>query len=202
MVQEIDCGIIMASIPMQAHKPVQVCSVQTLARRQQLPPADYYIFDEGHHAQMDNMWGKQIKQAVNNGAKILLVTATPYRLSGDGFEYLHDYKKTRLILGKSLKWLQDEGWLFPLRYLVASVADLSKVRLKAGEYDEEEAAEIMQLAPIVESYLEHVPGKTGICFTVNVRHSISTVSKYLHYGVPAAHIDANTPNDERQKIIS
>lgn len=201
MVQELDCGIIMASIPQQFEKPIQVCSVQTICRRETLPPADFYIFDEGHHAQPGNSWGKLIKQAVASGAKVLLVTATPYRLSGEGFEFLHDYKKTHLIVGPSLKQLQEEGWLVPLKYYAASIPDLSNIRLKAGDYDEDEAEEAMELAPIVESYLEHAKGKSGVCFCVNVQHSLKVVMEYRKAGIEAAHLDANTPKEDRAMIL-
>jgi superfamily II DNA or RNA helicase len=196
----IYAGIIMADYPERFELPVQVCSVQTIARRTILPPADYIVIDEGHHATRDNTYGAILKKY--GSAKVLAVTATCCRLSGEGFEYLHPYKKTKLILGKSLKELTDEGWLVPLKYFAASIPDLSEVHLKGGEYVEEEARKQMELAPIVESYLEHANGKRGICFAINVEHSIAIAGQYWRAGIPAAHLDANTPNEERKQIFA
>lgn len=196
----IYAGIIMGAAPTDYSLPVQVCSIQTVARRQKLPDADYLIIDEGHHATRDNSYGKLIKRYIS--AKVLLVTATSYRLSGEGFKYIHQYKETKLIKNRSLKELQDQGWLVPLRYFIASIPDLSDVHLRGGDYVEEEAQEAMGLAPIVDSYFDHAKGKSGVCFTISVSHSINTTQRYLYAGVPAEHLDANTPDKERKKIVS
>lgn len=197
---QIFAGVIMAGHPEKFDLPVQVCSIQTVARRQHLPPADVLIYDEGHHATRENSYGKMIARYPS--AKVLLVTATPYRLSGEGFEYLHPYKPTQLIINRTLKELTDEGWLVPLKYYAASIPDLQNIRLNKGDYDEDEARKAMELAPLVDSYFEHAKGKQGICFTVNVAHSIQTVQQYLYAGVPAEHLDANTKKEERQRILS
>lgn len=199
----LDAGIVKRGYPLEPHKPVQVASIQTLIRRPQFMKdfkPDYLIFDEGHHAQPDNSYGTVI--AAYPSAKILLVTATPYRLSGAGFEYLHPHKKTKLILGPSVPALIADGWLVPIRYYAASIPDLSKVPVKGGDYVEEDLAKAMELAPLVDSYLEHANGLQGICFAVNVEHSIKIVQQYLYAGVPAVHVDGNTPDEERRKIFA
>jgi hypothetical protein len=40
-----------------------------------------------------------------------------------------------------------------------------------------------------------------LVFAVNIGHSQSIVNKYLAAGIPAAHVDANTPADERRAIF-
>lgn len=198
----LDAGVVMAASPVNLSKPLQVCSVQTLARRPQFFQqfkADFIIFDEGHHVTDSNTYGSIIAKYPE--AKVLIVTATPYRLSGDGFEYLHKWKKTKLILNRTLPELIDEGWLVPIKYFAASIPDLSGIKIKGGDYVEEEAARAMELAPLVDSYLEHAKGLQGICFTVNIAHSIKTVQQYLYAGIPAEHIDANTPKEVRRRIL-
>ena len=196
----IYAGIIMADHPLKYDLPVQVCSIQTIARRSQLPPADVIIIDEGHHVTAENSYFKIIKKY--SSAKVLMVTATPYRLSGEGFKRVHPYKETQLILNRTVRELQDEGWLVPLKYFAASVPDLSSVHLKSGDYVEEEARKAMELAPLIDSYFEHAKGKCGVTFTINVAHSINTVQRYLHAGVPTEHLDANTKQEERKRILS
>jgi superfamily II DNA or RNA helicase len=198
----IYAGIIMSGYPENFTLPVQVCSIQTIARRKNLVklfPADALIIDEGHHAQSDNTYGGIV--ATYSSAKVLAVTATPYRLSGNGFRYIHSYKETKLIINRTFKQLQDEAWLCPFRYYAASIPDLSEVHLQKGDYVEEEARKAMELAPLVESYMEHSPGLQGVCFAVNIEHSKQIVDQYNRYGITARHIDGSTPKEERQQIF-
>jgi superfamily II DNA or RNA helicase len=196
---KILAGVIKAEHVPQYNLPVQVCSIQTIIRRRNLPAVDYIIIDEAHHAQRDNSYGEILKRYPS--AKVLLVTATPYRLSGDGFEYVHPYKPTRLILNRNLKQLQDDGWLVPIRYFAASLPDLDKIHLSKGDYIEEESHKAMELAPIVQSYREHVDGMGGICFCINIAHSQQVVKQYNDAGIPAAHLDASTPKEERRGLL-
>lgn len=195
-------GIIMAGYPEQHHLAVQVCSIQTIVRRKVWPPADVVIIDEGHHAQPDNSYGQLFRRPTYYNSKFLVVTATPYRLSGDGFTSLHPGKPTKLIINRTLKQLTDDGWLVPLRYFAASVPDLSNVHLQKGDYVEEEAKKAMELAPIIESYMEHARGKRGVVFCVNRQHSREVVEQYLRAGVRAVHLDGETPDEERTAIYN
>jgi superfamily II DNA or RNA helicase len=192
-------GIIMAKHPENFSIKTQVCSIQTIIRRKNIPAPKYIIIDEGHHAQFDNSYGEIIKRF--QSAKVLLVTASPYRLSGDGFERIHPYKPTKMILGRNLKQLQEDGWLVPLRYYAAAIPDLTDVHIKGGDYVDEEALKAMQLVPIVDAYFDHAKGKCGVVFAINIQHSINIVQQFLYAGVNAAHLDANTPDQERKKIL-
>jgi superfamily II DNA or RNA helicase len=194
-------GIIKGDVQTHYERSVQVGSVQTCVRRlKSLPTADVVIIDEAHHVTIDNGYSKIL--ACYPNAQVLMVTATPYRLSGEGFERLHPYKPTKLIQGKQVPELQRDGWLVPYRYFIASIPDLKNVRVIKGDYMEEDLQKAMELAPLVESYTEHVAGKQGICFAVNVLHSKKTVEQYLRAGIPAEHLDASTPAAERSRIIS
>jgi len=198
---QIYAGIIQGSTPTDFSLPCQVSSIQTLIRRKNLPPADIVIVDEGHHFTDDNSYSKVV-QAFWPNAKVLIVTATPYRLSGDGFTSLLPGKETQLIVNCTLKQLTQDGWLVPIRYFLCSMPDLSQVHTSKGEFIEEEARKAMEMVPIIESYTEHAAGKTGIVYAVNVAHSLELTSRYIYAGVPAAHIDANTPQAEREKIMA
>jgi superfamily II DNA or RNA helicase len=190
-------GIIKADVKPNYSLPIQIGSVQTVARRAKLPPADVVIIDEAHHALDDNSYGKICKEHFPN-AKVLGVTATPYRLNGRGFRSMFD----TLVESVQISDLVAGGWLVPIRYFIAFNPDLSRVRMNAGDYNIEDAAGVMGHAPIVKSYLEHCQGKSGMVFAVSVEHSNKIVSDYLAAGISAAHIDANTPDPIRRKILN
>lgn len=195
----IYAGIIKSKVKPNYNLPVQVGSIQTIERRHDLPPADVVIFDEGHHVTVNNTYGATIKRYPN--AKILLFTATPYRLSGEGFRYIHPYKPTTLIINRTYRQLVDEGWLVPLEYCVAGTPDLGRIKLNKGDYSEEESAKAMELVPLVDSYKEHANGKKGVVFCVNVAHSIQVCAQYKAEGIAAEHLDATTPDQIRAAIL-
>lgn len=193
---QIYAGIIKGDVTPNFSLPCQVCSIQTLGRRTKLPQAHVVIFDEAHHSQDDNTYGNILIDHLPN-ARVLGVSATPYRLNGSGFKKLYDV----LICGPSFRDLVSWGYLTPLRYFVASRPDLTRVSISKGDYAVEEAAGIMKLAPLVESYLEYCRGMCGLVFAVNIDHSKQIVRQYSAAGIAAAHVDANTPPEERRQIF-
>lgn len=58
------------------------------------------------------------------------MTATPVRLNGDGLGDVND----KLIIGVSTKWLIEHHHLAPYDYYAPSVADLTGLHTKMGEY--------------------------------------------------------------------
>lgn len=193
---EIYAGIIKADVNPQFALPCQVASIQTVIRRSKLPPADLVIIDEAHHSQEDNSYGKVLDELYPR-AYVLGVTATPYRLGGKGFTSIFE----KLILGPKILDLISWGYLTPLRYFVAGIPDLSKVKIQNGDYNQEQAEKAMEFVPLVESYQEHCRGMSGVVFAINVHHSQQIVTQYNAAGIRAAHIDANTPTAERQNVL-
>lgn len=193
---EILAGIIKSGVPENFGLPCQVASIQTICRRSKLPKADLIIFDEAHHSQDDNSYGDVLLRHWPY-ARVLGVTATPYRLGGKGFTSLFD----TLVLGPPFKELTQAGYLCPFKYYVSYNPDLSRAKVKGGDYVIEDIDQAMKLAPIVDSYLEHCRGMSGICFAVNIDHSNRLVRQYIEAGIPAAHVDAETPLDTRRKLF-
>lgn len=193
---EIWSGIIKSGIQENFQMPCQVASIQTICRRSKLPKADLVIFDEAHHSQDDNSYGEVLLKHWPY-ARILGVTATPYRLGGKGFTSLFE----SLVQGPPFKAIVEMGFLVPFKYYVSYNPDLSKAKVQRGDYVTEDISKAMRLAPIVQSYLEHCKGMSGICFAINVQHSVEIVRQYIEAGIPAAHVDANTDIAVRRKIF-
>lgn len=193
---EILAGIIKSGTPQNFHLPCQVASIQTICRRSTLPKADLVIFDEAHHSQDDNSYGDVLLRHFPY-ARVLGVTATPYRLGGKGFTAIFE----KLIMGPSFNSIVEMGYLVPFRYMVAYNPDLSAARVQRGDYVSEDIDKAMQLAPIVDSYLEHCKGLSGICFAINIDHSNRIVRQFIERGIPAAHVDANTAIEVRRKMF-
>ena len=112
-------------------QPVQVCSVQTLARRQK-PEAAIVIIDEAH------LSFKSVHEWIGDpewaNVPLSACRATPWT-NGLGKHY------DDLIIAAQTGDLIDAGFLSPFAVFAPSEPDLSGVRTVAGDYHEGELAE-------------------------------------------------------------
>lgn len=196
--RDVPAGIIMAGIPPSPQQPIQIASIQTLSRRTADFTPHLVIIDESHHAKASSykkLW-EEFPQA-----KFLGVTATPIRMSGDGFDDIFD----QLITTMPVRQFIAQGYLAPVRHFVSYLPNLIHVRKRNGDYMSEEISEIMQeqvvMASLTDAYHKYAAGKKTIVFAVDVAHSKSIVESYLAAGIPAAHVDAQTPRPERSRLL-
>jgi superfamily II DNA or RNA helicase len=173
--------------------PIQVCSVQTISRRNNLPLADLYIVDECH------IKSEFIDEAVKaSRARFLGLTATPWR------KYLGDVYGGLLSV-TSTEELIDGGFLSPYRVFMRPGADLSKVRTLAGDYHLRELSDAMNgaqkvTADIVENWKKHGEDRPTFCFCVTKDHATTVRRKFLKAGIPCGYVDDQTPAKEREKL--
>lgn len=194
---DVKAGIISANLKTTPDLDVQVATIQTLTRRDK-PKADIVIIDECHHskaATYKKLWD------IYPQARFLGVTATPVRINGEGFKELYDI----LIPLGSLSYFFEKGYLAPIKHLVCSIPDLSKVKQKMRDYDLQMLRNVMLdnslMANLVESYQKYISGKKTIVFAVDIEHSKEIIKRYQETGIPAAHLDAKTPKAERKEIL-
>ncbi len=194
---DVDLGLIVAGKNSDYSKIIQVASIQTLSRREH-PEANLIIIDECHHSKADTY--KELWEIYPN-AKFLGVTATPTRLSGEGFDDLFDI----LIESPSVSYFIQNRFLVPIKQLVCAHPDLTKVKKRKGDYVTSMLSNVMLdgglMSNLVESYQKHAANKSTIVFAVDVEHSQSIVERFRSVGISAEHIDANTPANERAMII-
>jgi superfamily II DNA or RNA helicase len=55
---------------------------------------------------------------------------------------------------------------------------------------------------LIASYRQHCDGKRCIVFAVNVEHSEAIAARYRDAGIPAAHLDGNTPIAKRREVLA
>ncbi|MGI8583803.1 MAG: DEAD/DEAH box helicase [Chitinophagaceae bacterium] len=194
----VSVGIISANTNPEPDKEVQVATIQTLSKRT-YPPADIVIIDECHHSKADTykkLW------SIYPDARFLGVTATPVRITGEGFDDLYDI----LIPIGSLSYFFEHNFLAKVKHLVCGIPDLSRVRQKMRDYDLQMLKNVMLsntlMANLVDSYKKFANGKKTIVFAVDVEHSQNIVKRYLEAGIPSAHLDSKTPKQERISILN
>ncbi len=193
-------GVIAAGRGSLPHRTVQVASVWTLIRR--LDKAGHFNFiiaDEAHHCADGNSWERVLLAFPQ--AKVLGVTATPWRSSGRGLGAVFE----TLVMGPSVADLMESGRLSRYQAYAPTNLDLSGVKTTAGDYQNDQLAEAVDQPKIVGSAVSHYqklcPGKRAVAFAVNVLHSQHIRDQFLAAGISCEHIDGTTPGDDRRRVI-
>ena len=204
----LEVGIIQAGVKQSPEKVIQVASVQTLSRRLHIwkeKQFDVVIVDEAHHVPADSY--RAIIQSYPN-SKLLGVTATPYRLSGEGFTDIFE----DLIISPSIKQFIDRGYLS--RYDYYSVRSNSEVQreldrittFQNGDYTDADMTRVCDndhiRAQVVETYLKYASGKKGIIYTINKVHNGNLCADFNKVGVRTVAIDSQTPSKIREQLIN
>lgn len=200
---DIPYGIINAGAPAQLNLPVQIASVQTLARRvkwlKDFFTPNLLICDECHH-----ILAASYKNILNSfpNAYLLGVTATPLRTGGATLADVFDSMVESLSVNK----LIELGNLTRFKYCAPeNNLGLSDVKVVAGDYDNRAIGTIMTakavIGDVVDNYRKFAAGKSTICYCVNVEHSQTVAQAFRCAGIPAEHCDGDTPAAERAFIV-
>jgi superfamily II DNA or RNA helicase len=194
-------GIIAAGFEPSDH-PVQVASVQTLARRleRQTWQPDLIVVDEAHHA-VAGTWGSVLSHWPE--AYRLGVTATPVRRDGRGLGAMFD----RLVLGPSVQDLTAEGYLTRTQIYAPQIGfQEANVRIRSGDYAPEDAAQQLDKPTITGDAIEHFQrlgrGCTAIAFCCTTKHAEHVADQFRASGIPAQVVLGTTPAEEREQLIA
>jgi superfamily II DNA or RNA helicase len=183
-----------------ANAPIQIVSVQTLARRLAHISAspDLILIDEAHHATAGS-WASVIGHWPD--ALRLGVTATPVRLDGRGLSAVFD----RLVLGPSVADLVFLGYLSPARIYAPPVrADLHRLAKRAGDFAAGECAERMDRPTVTGDAIDHyrrlAAGQRAIAFCCTVQHAEHVAGSFRAAGIAAATLLGSSP--DRDQIVN
>ena len=202
----IDYGVIAGGKRPAKFKRVMVASVQTLSKNLDvdLTPA-LVVIDEAHHALAKTY---QMLWTAWPEAKFLGLTATPYRMSGDGFTDLFEV----LVDSWSVKQFIADGWLSPYDYYSIrpdseeqQEIDSLKKRGADGDFQMKELREKLDVRPSIERLFESFErfafDKKGIIYAIDIAHAEHIAEYYRLQGVNAVAISSKTPAKERAEVI-
>ncbi len=195
---DINSGLIIAGSKENRRRNIQVASIQSLVGRE-FPEADLIIFDEAHHIK-SNQFMKVVEHYQD---KVMVgLTATPERLDGSGLGDVFNKIVNPIKMWELIK----QGFLCETKVIVPErKVDLSNVHVRAGEFVEKEMFDVFNTmtaySDVVNMYKQYTPGKRMIVFNVNVQHSKIMAQTFNEAGIPAIHIDGETPDEEREASL-
>lgn len=191
-------GIIKAGVPQTITAKVQVASVQTLVRREFNPPEILFI-DECHHARAST-YHKIIERCPNS--IIIGLTASPCRTDGKGLGDIFN----AMVQTINTESLINEGFLVPFRVFSPKNLDMSSVRITGGDYNTHQAEAMVRKSSIygdiINEWTLRCRNRLTVVFAVSVAHSREIVEAFRGAGVMAAHVDGQTPEPERDRILA
>lgn len=197
-------GLLMAGERGNPMSRVQVACVPTLHARSirrdrlPLPNASLVIVDEVQFA--GNMTTSSILKAYPK-ATIIGMSATPARRGGQALGDLFE----DIVVGPSVAELTQLGHLVPVRYFVPSSPNLKGVKVQAGDYNEKQLGERMDnqtlIGDVLTNWLRVASDRKTVIFTVSVAHSLHIEQAFREAGIAIAHLDSETPVEERKEIL-
>jgi DNA repair protein RadD len=196
----IHAGMIMSGEKPNEFVLVQVASVQTLSRRN-LPACKFIVVDEAHRS-----LGKQYLEILNyyksNGSFIVGLTGTPFRTNKR--ERLADFWDD-FVSNATASWLIANDFICGSKVYGSGKISSKGMKSKAGEFREDELMKAFDTenayTNMVANFLKYAKDKKTIGFGCSVGHSIKCTEALINAGIKAAHIDGNTPEKERDRLI-
>lgn len=191
-----DIGVIQADHWMtDPAKPIQVCSIQSLSRRDLPENIGLVIVDEAHRSfKFLNEW-----LSAWPSVPFIGLSATPW---AKGMAKHWD----DLIIASSTQEMIDAGYLSQFVVYAPGHPDLSQVKIERGDYREDQLGEAMDKAPliadIVRTWKQYGENEPTLLFAVNRLHAKHCQQEFIENGVTAAYIDANTDAEERRIIAA
>jgi ribosomal protein L32 len=107
--------------------------------------------------------------------------------------------------GPSLDGIKG-GYLAPAtRLKIKTGVDTSGVKSQAGDYNEKQLISVLDasnwVSLAIDAFNEHAGERQTLAFFPKVDMSREFARRLSEAGIPAAHIDANTPKDERGDVL-
>lgn len=159
----------------------------------------YLIIDEAHHATAASY--QRLLQYFQPRFTLGL-TATPDRADGQSALEVFRNAAHRLSLREAI----EGGELVPIRCVrVQTNVDLTRVRFNQVQYNRRDIEDTI-IVPgrdrlIVDTYREHVAGRKGVVFCVNVRHGEELAERFRVHDIPARSVSGRMPTAERKAAL-
>lgn len=222
----VDHGVIQSKHPRRdLKKPVQVASIQTLIRRKHWD-ANIVVIDEAHRSFAPTY--RKILERYDQKTTVIGLTATPYRADGKPLGDIYN----GMVETITTQELVDKGFLMePVVYGAANGPPSDDLAVGSkGDYTAASRAKAMEPTilhgELLSNWARICGGQLGaettwykdeagrdrvaetncdactVIFAPNVKKSKQIIEQFKAAGVRAAHVDGNTDDHVREKILA
>lgn len=158
---------------------------------------DLIIIDEAHISGADTY--KKVCEYYK--CPIVGFTATAKRLDNKPLSLFQT-----IINGISADELIERGLISKYELYAPKLdINLKKVSMSGADFNNTELGEVMLdrkiYGDIIKYYHQLAEGKQSIAYCTNIEHSLSICELFNSNGIPAVHMDASTPEKQREKIM-
>ena len=199
----LKCGFIKSGWQENIDAPVQIASVQTLAKRESWKQVKFelIVFDECHLVAFSSIC-RQMREKILPKAIYLGLTATPWRLSKQ--ESLGDIYSA-LVCAPMPNTLIKSGFLVkPSYYGLNSKIELSEVDLVSGDYNLNQLSISYDRPELIEQvcqcWCQLAYKRPTIAFAVKVSHAENIVKAFRERDISSAVVSGNTPISQRTEL--
>lgn len=182
-------------------KLTHVATAGSLIRNPELVFGKWAVFDEAH------LWSSgKMAQIINdlraNGARIILLTATPSRGDGKTLSNIAD----AMVMGPRERDLINAGRLASYIPIAPVRPNLSGVPTVAGEYSKKAIDAIVSerfvVSEAVRYWKKFADGLRTISFSPSRKRGAEYAVEFSRSNIPSEFIDGDTPDDQRINIIN
>ena len=195
---DLEHGVLMGNDPRA--KPwltTFVCSADTL-RNRPATKVDLVGLDECHFS-----LSPTYQRLINNlppHVVVIGLTATPILLNGDGLGRTYDV----MVEMPKQSELVRRGYLTPtITFGTGELPDFEGIKMTGGDINCDAASARCNkpklLGDIVTTWRKLCPGWPTVAFGANRDHAYGIMKAFVEAGIPAAYVDANSPDSLREQ---
>jgi len=198
-------GLVKAEI-FDIDKPIVICSAQTLWRRLDKIPEDWFsviVADEG-----DLFGSRSFKAPLDHFKTELTIgfTATGYRMDGMLMEDIFEEITYEYTIQQAIA----DGYLTELNAIVIKTStNLDDVHTLGGDFNQKELTEKVNTLErnnlICNKYIEYCNGQQFICFGADIQHVIDLHEAFKERGINTAYVvsdrDKMEIGTDRKQIV-
>lgn len=180
---------------------VHIVSKQSLERRWDKVKnwPDLIIIDECHQNYDFQM---KLKSIMPDTSRLIGLTATPERLSGEGLSDIYD----TMVEGPTIGELVQDGYLSPVRIFSPPLDGLSELHRIGTEYKSDELEALFArraiYGKVIEHYKKYAHGRPSLVFCRDVKSAKKWAEKFREAGYKFESIDGKMDDKARHALVS
>lgn len=194
-------GIINAKNAESQTHSLHLVSKNTIERRYDkiINWPDLIIIDEGH---LNYKFLVNLKKIIPDRTRMILFSATPERLSGEGLSDICD----DIIYGASISELIELRYLCPIKYYAPPLEGIENLHKKGSDVDAKELKKLFKEKSVygkaIDHYRKMADGKSCMVFCRSVEASKETADQFNSAGYKFKSIDGKMSYKVRKSILA